>query len=116
MTDTHFSQRDLARRLGLSPRTLEGWRWRGAGPRFVKARRPGALSARGRRGIRSGAAEATHSPSSQIQDECHRRKGWPRWVAFRWSTFQFALLHQNTRWFFCFRCLSLRRILVFQSF
>jgi DNA-binding transcriptional MerR regulator len=37
MTDTHFSQRDLARRLGISPRTLEGWRWRGTGPRFVKA-------------------------------------------------------------------------------
>jgi hypothetical protein len=37
MTDAHFSQRDLARRLGLSPRTLEGWRWRGTGPRFVKA-------------------------------------------------------------------------------
>jgi Helix-turn-helix domain len=37
MTDIHFSQRDLARRLGLSPRTLEGWRWRGTGPRFVKA-------------------------------------------------------------------------------
>jgi Helix-turn-helix domain len=37
MTDAHFSQRDLARRLGLSPRTLEGWCWRGTGPRFVKA-------------------------------------------------------------------------------
>jgi Helix-turn-helix domain len=37
MTDTHFSQRDLAYRLKLSPRTLEGWRWRGTGPRFVKA-------------------------------------------------------------------------------
>jgi hypothetical protein len=37
MTDAHFRQRDLARRLGLSPRTLEGWRWRGTGPRFVKA-------------------------------------------------------------------------------
>jgi hypothetical protein len=37
MTDTHFSQRELARRLKISPRTLEGWRWRGTGPRFVKA-------------------------------------------------------------------------------
>jgi Helix-turn-helix domain len=37
MTDTHLNQRELARRLKLSPRTLEGWRWRGAGPRFVKA-------------------------------------------------------------------------------
>jgi hypothetical protein len=37
MTDIHFTQRDLARRLHISPRTLEGWRWRGEGPRFVKA-------------------------------------------------------------------------------
>jgi hypothetical protein len=37
MTATHLSQRDLARRLRISPRTLEGWRWRGEGPRFVKA-------------------------------------------------------------------------------
>jgi hypothetical protein len=37
MTDAHLNQRELARRLKLSPRTLEGWRWRGEGPRFVKA-------------------------------------------------------------------------------
>jgi hypothetical protein len=37
MTDIHFSQCDLARRLHISPRTLEGWRWRGTGPRFIKA-------------------------------------------------------------------------------
>ena len=37
MTAPHLSQRELARRLKLSPRTLEGWRWRGIGPRFVKA-------------------------------------------------------------------------------
>ena len=37
MTATHLSQRDLARRLHISPRTLEGWRWRGTGPRFIKA-------------------------------------------------------------------------------
>jgi hypothetical protein len=37
MTATHLSQRDLAGRLRISPRTLEGWRWRGTGPRFVKA-------------------------------------------------------------------------------
>jgi predicted site-specific integrase-resolvase len=37
MSAAHLNQRDLARRLKLSPRTLEGWRWRGTGPRFVKA-------------------------------------------------------------------------------
>jgi predicted site-specific integrase-resolvase len=37
MTNSHLSQRELARRLGISPRTLEGWRWRGTGPCFVKA-------------------------------------------------------------------------------
>lgn len=31
-----FNQRQLAKRWGLSPRTLEQWRWRGVGPRFVK--------------------------------------------------------------------------------
>ena len=37
MTDAHFRQRDLARRLGLSPRTLEGWRWRGTGRQATEA-------------------------------------------------------------------------------
>ena len=37
MTAPHLSQRELARRLRVSPRTLEGWRWRGTGPRFIKA-------------------------------------------------------------------------------
>ena len=32
----HLNQRDLARRWGLSPRTLERWRWTGEGPAFLK--------------------------------------------------------------------------------
>jgi hypothetical protein len=32
----HLNQVELADRWGLSPRTLENWRWRGEGPRFVK--------------------------------------------------------------------------------
>ena len=32
----HLNQVQLSRRWGLSPRTLEKWRWRGKGPRFLK--------------------------------------------------------------------------------
>ena len=32
----HLNQVELADRWGLSPRTLENWRWRGEGPPFVK--------------------------------------------------------------------------------
>ena len=32
----HFDQNTLAERWGLSPRTLEQWRWRGVGPRYLK--------------------------------------------------------------------------------
>lgn len=32
----HLTQRDLARRWSLSPRTLERWRWTGDGPAFLK--------------------------------------------------------------------------------
>ena len=32
----HLSQHELARRLRLSPRTLERWRWTGEGPNFLK--------------------------------------------------------------------------------
>ncbi len=31
-----FRQEDLAKRWGVSPRTLEQWRWRGIGPRYLK--------------------------------------------------------------------------------
>ena len=31
-----LTQNELAQRWGLSPRTLEQWRWRGIGPRFLK--------------------------------------------------------------------------------
>lgn len=32
----HLTQHQLARRWGLSPRTLERWRWIGTGPAFLK--------------------------------------------------------------------------------
>jgi hypothetical protein len=32
----HLDQNDLAKRWHISPRTLEQWRWRGRGPRFLK--------------------------------------------------------------------------------
>lgn len=32
----HFHQVDLARRWNISPRTLERWRWKGIGPRYLK--------------------------------------------------------------------------------
>lgn len=32
----HLDQNDLAGRWNLSPRTLEQWRWRGVGPRYLK--------------------------------------------------------------------------------
>jgi hypothetical protein len=31
-----FSQKELARRWGVSPRTLEYWRWQHKGPAFIK--------------------------------------------------------------------------------
>lgn len=31
-----LTQIDLAERWSLSPRTLEQWRWRGVGPRYLK--------------------------------------------------------------------------------
>ena len=31
-----FNQIDLSRRWGISTRTLEQWRWRGEGPKFIK--------------------------------------------------------------------------------
>lgn len=36
MPVTHLNQADLAARLNISPRTLERWRWTGAGPAFLK--------------------------------------------------------------------------------
>jgi hypothetical protein len=32
----HFNQTELARRWGISPRSLERWRWQGIGPRYQK--------------------------------------------------------------------------------
>jgi len=32
----HLDQNGLAERWVLSPRTLEQWRWRGVGPRYLK--------------------------------------------------------------------------------
>jgi hypothetical protein len=36
MTTKHLNQIDLARRWGLSPRTLERWRWLKQGPAYLK--------------------------------------------------------------------------------
>jgi predicted site-specific integrase-resolvase len=36
MSAHHLNQAQLAERWGISPRTLERWRWRGEGPRFLK--------------------------------------------------------------------------------
>lgn len=36
MSACHLNQAQLAARWGVSPRTLERWRWRGQGPRFLK--------------------------------------------------------------------------------
>jgi hypothetical protein len=32
----HLNQLELARRWAMSPRSLERWRWAGAGPPFLK--------------------------------------------------------------------------------
>jgi hypothetical protein len=32
----HLTQVELSRRWRVSPRTLEGWRWLGEGPRYLK--------------------------------------------------------------------------------
>lgn len=36
MTIKHFDQKHLADRWGISPKTLERWRWLGQGPKFLK--------------------------------------------------------------------------------
>lgn len=36
MSVRHMNQTELAARWNISPRTLERWRWSGAGPRFIK--------------------------------------------------------------------------------
>ena len=36
MTTRHLSQKELAERWGLSPRTLERWRWIGKGVPYLK--------------------------------------------------------------------------------
>jgi hypothetical protein len=36
MLEMYLNQKDLARRWGMSPRTLERWRWIGFGPKFLK--------------------------------------------------------------------------------
>jgi hypothetical protein len=36
VTTRHLNQIELSRRWGFSPRTLEGWRWFGKGPAFIK--------------------------------------------------------------------------------
>jgi hypothetical protein len=36
MLEMYLNQKELARRWGMSPRTLERWRWIGFGPKFLK--------------------------------------------------------------------------------
>ena len=36
MSTRHMNQVEVAKRWGFSPRTLENWRCRGEGPRFLK--------------------------------------------------------------------------------
>ena len=36
MSEQFLNQKQLARRWGLSPRTLERWRWQGRGPSYLK--------------------------------------------------------------------------------
>ena len=36
MLTKHLNQIELSRRWGVSPRTLERWRWRRTGPPFLK--------------------------------------------------------------------------------
>jgi hypothetical protein len=36
MSIKHLTQDEVAERWSVSPRTLEGWRWMGQGPRFLK--------------------------------------------------------------------------------
>lgn len=36
MSTRHLNQVEVAKRWGFSPRTLENWRCRGEGPRFLK--------------------------------------------------------------------------------
>jgi predicted DNA-binding transcriptional regulator AlpA len=36
MSTRHLNQKQLAERWGISPKTLERWRWLGQGPKFLK--------------------------------------------------------------------------------
>jgi predicted site-specific integrase-resolvase len=36
MATLHIGQNDLAKRWGISPRTLERWRWSKEGPNYVR--------------------------------------------------------------------------------
>lgn len=36
MSTRHLNQNQLAERWGISPKTLERWRWLGQGPKFLK--------------------------------------------------------------------------------
>lgn len=36
MDTRHLNQVELGRRWNVSERTLEGWRWRGIGPKFLR--------------------------------------------------------------------------------
>jgi len=36
MSRKRFTTKEAAERLNIKPETLEQWRWRGCGPRFIK--------------------------------------------------------------------------------
>jgi predicted DNA-binding transcriptional regulator AlpA len=36
MSERMLREREVAEQLGVSERTLQGWRWRGGGPPFVR--------------------------------------------------------------------------------
>ena len=36
--DNHFTEKELARRWGFAPKTIQKWRWSGLGPDYIRIR------------------------------------------------------------------------------
>ena len=51
----HLTQAQLAQRLGVSQRTLEGWRYRGKGPAYLRLEGPSPTGSPTWNGLRSDA-------------------------------------------------------------
>lgn len=66
MTDVFLKQKDVARRWGISHRTLERWRVAGQGPRFVKI---GAHALYRLRDVEAYEAERVRS-STRVDEPC----------------------------------------------